>query len=264
MATLGELVKAITQLQEEVVSSKDLATTLAERVSQLQDKVEKKEQSPTGVSWPGNQDLGGHSKFGGRRSPPAKLTPPNDRSAVKRPQGPFRLSRWAGGRPPKERPPAQRERPCNTEAGSEWSRRCCRGATGAVAPVAIFTVCYADSENHAGALLGGPCTAHASGMGSAGAPRGPTTPVPAILFLAVKTARNRLAGRGSESVWRRCLQRRHGGFSQPGLIRRETAGPGWATAALQPRSECQMKHRQPVGGASDDIHPGGHRPPGLE
>ncbi|KAJ1189480.1 hypothetical protein NDU88_006225 [Pleurodeles waltl] len=53
MAMLDELVKAITQLQAEVVSSKELTTSLAERVSQLQDKVEKKEQSPTGVSWPG-------------------------------------------------------------------------------------------------------------------------------------------------------------------------------------------------------------------
>ncbi|KAJ1145128.1 hypothetical protein NDU88_011420 [Pleurodeles waltl] len=61
MATLDELVKAITQLQAEVVSSKELTTSLAERLSQLQDKVEKKEQSPTGVSRPdlrqGNQDL---------------------------------------------------------------------------------------------------------------------------------------------------------------------------------------------------------------
>ncbi|KAJ1118026.1 hypothetical protein NDU88_006221 [Pleurodeles waltl] len=54
MATLDELVKAITQLQSEVVSSNDLTNSLAERVSQLQDKVEKKEQSPTGVSWPAN------------------------------------------------------------------------------------------------------------------------------------------------------------------------------------------------------------------
>ncbi|KAJ1174443.1 hypothetical protein NDU88_006265 [Pleurodeles waltl] len=54
---------------------------------------------------------------------------------------------------------------------------------GAVAPVAIFSVCKADTENLYGALLGVPCTAHASGMGSAGDPRGPTTPVPAILFL---------------------------------------------------------------------------------
>ncbi|KAJ1218189.1 hypothetical protein NDU88_005772 [Pleurodeles waltl] len=57
MATLDELVKAITHLQAEVVSSKDLAASLAERVSQLQDKVEKKEQNPTGVSWPGSSSL---------------------------------------------------------------------------------------------------------------------------------------------------------------------------------------------------------------
>ncbi|KAJ1116406.1 hypothetical protein NDU88_004618 [Pleurodeles waltl] len=60
MATLDELVKAITQLQSEVVSSKDLTNSLAERVSQLQNKVEKKEQSLTAnfnrlvaeTSWP--------------------------------------------------------------------------------------------------------------------------------------------------------------------------------------------------------------------
>ncbi|KAJ1098499.1 hypothetical protein NDU88_003610 [Pleurodeles waltl] len=61
MATLDELVKAITQLQSEVVSSKDLTNSLTERVSQLQNKVEKKEQSPTGVSWSGtsSQTSGG-------------------------------------------------------------------------------------------------------------------------------------------------------------------------------------------------------------
>ncbi|KAJ1092964.1 hypothetical protein NDU88_006074 [Pleurodeles waltl] len=123
-------------------------------------------------------------------------SPPFGCSTVKRPRRPFWLSRWARQRSTRQ---AQWERPCNNEAGSEWSRRSCRGATGAVAPVVIFTVCKADSENHGGALLGAPCTAHASGMGSAGAPRGPTTPVPSILFLAVKTARNRMAGRGWES-----------------------------------------------------------------
>ncbi|KAJ1185325.1 hypothetical protein NDU88_002119 [Pleurodeles waltl] len=82
-------------------------------------------------------------------------------------------------------PPAQRESPSNDEAGSELSRRSCWCATGAVAPVAIFSVCFADTENLNGALLGGPCSAHASGMGTAGAPRGPTTPVPTSLFLAV-------------------------------------------------------------------------------
>ncbi|KAJ1172885.1 hypothetical protein NDU88_004727 [Pleurodeles waltl] len=50
-----------------------------------------------------------------------------------------------------------------------------------------------------GPSYGGPCSAHAIGMGTAGAPRGPTTPLTAILFLAVKTARNRMAVRGSES-----------------------------------------------------------------
>ncbi|KAJ1152704.1 hypothetical protein NDU88_005479 [Pleurodeles waltl] len=66
---------------------------------------------------------GGHSDRGGRRSPPAKRYPPKDRSAVKRPRRPFLLSRWAGGRPPEDRRPAQRDSPFNNEAGSEWSRR---------------------------------------------------------------------------------------------------------------------------------------------
>ncbi|KAJ1176582.1 hypothetical protein NDU88_001855 [Pleurodeles waltl] len=81
----------------------------------------------------------------------------------------------------------------NMGAGSKWSRRCCGRATGAVAPVAVFTVCMAYSEKPHGALSGGPCTAHASGMGSAGAPRGPISPRTASLFLAVQTARKRLA-----------------------------------------------------------------------
>ncbi|KAJ1112463.1 hypothetical protein NDU88_000727 [Pleurodeles waltl] len=62
MATQDELVKVIMQLQAEVVSSKDIAASLAERVSQLQERVEKKEQSPLGVSWPGpsSQASGGN------------------------------------------------------------------------------------------------------------------------------------------------------------------------------------------------------------
>ncbi|KAJ1191359.1 hypothetical protein NDU88_000675 [Pleurodeles waltl] len=151
------------------------------------------------------------------------------------------------------------------EAGNPLPRGCRlrmeprggKGATGAVAPVAIFSVCYADTENLCGALLGGPCNAHAIGMGTAGAPRGPTTPVPASKVLAVKTARTRLAGRGSESPWRRCLQRRHGGFLRPGENRRETAGFPFLTAALPPRSELAWMHRQPVGGASAVPGPGG-------
>ncbi|KAJ1210287.1 hypothetical protein NDU88_005653 [Pleurodeles waltl] len=79
--------------------------------------------------WPGVYPLqyfwhiGGHSDRGGRRSPPAKRLLPKDRTAVKRPRRPFRLSRWAGGRPPEDRRPAQRDSPFDNEAGSEWSRR---------------------------------------------------------------------------------------------------------------------------------------------
>ncbi|KAJ1114429.1 hypothetical protein NDU88_002666 [Pleurodeles waltl] len=46
---------------------------------------------------------------------------------------------------------------------------------------------------YVGPAYGGPCSAHAIGMGTAGAPRGPTTPLTAILFLAVGTGRNRMA-----------------------------------------------------------------------
>ncbi|KAJ1206332.1 hypothetical protein NDU88_001739 [Pleurodeles waltl] len=52
--------------------------------------------------------------------------------------------------------PAQRERGFHDEAGSESSRRSGSCATGAVAPVAYFTVCAADSEIHLGAPLRGP------------------------------------------------------------------------------------------------------------
>ncbi|KAJ1170741.1 hypothetical protein NDU88_002613 [Pleurodeles waltl] len=130
---------------------------------------------------------------------------------------------------------------------------------GAVAPDAILSVCFADTENLGGALLGGPCSAHAIaiGMGTAGAPRGPTTPVTASQVLAVKTARTRLAVRGSESPWRRCLQRRHGGFPWAAGNRRDTAGFPYLTAAVPPRSECPWEHRQPVGGAPAVVGPGG-------
>ncbi|KAJ1091418.1 hypothetical protein NDU88_004544 [Pleurodeles waltl] len=100
--------------------------------------------------------LGGHFDLGGRRRLSAKVPPLNDRTAVKRPRRPFRHFLWAGGRSPKERPPAQRKCPCNEDAGSELSRRSCRGATGAVAPVTYFSVCLADTEILCGALLRGP------------------------------------------------------------------------------------------------------------
>ncbi|KAJ1113168.1 hypothetical protein NDU88_001423 [Pleurodeles waltl] len=68
MATLDELVKVTTQLQLNVVASKDIATSLAERVSQLQDRVEKKEHGPLGAGWfgPPTQGSGG--------SPPTNIS----------------------------------------------------------------------------------------------------------------------------------------------------------------------------------------------
>ncbi|KAJ1209418.1 hypothetical protein NDU88_004796 [Pleurodeles waltl] len=45
-----------------------------------------------------SQDFGGHSDPGGWRAPPAWREPPYGRSAVERPLGPFRPSRWANGR----------------------------------------------------------------------------------------------------------------------------------------------------------------------
>ncbi|KAJ1219105.1 hypothetical protein NDU88_006676 [Pleurodeles waltl] len=143
--------------------------------------------------------------------------------------------------------PAQRETPFHEDAGSEWSRRSGRGATGAWQTLKIFVKpCY-----------GGPCSAHAIGMGTAGAPRGPTTPHTAILFLAAKTAGNRMAVWGSESPWRRSKLRRHGGFPRAAGNRRCTAGFPFPTAAVPPRSECPWEHRQPVGGAPAVVGPGG-------
>ncbi|KAJ1205767.1 hypothetical protein NDU88_001194 [Pleurodeles waltl] len=115
-----------------------------------------------------------------------------------------------------------------------------------------------------GPCYGGPCSAHAIGMGTAGATRGPTTPHTAILFLVAKTARNRMAVWGSESPWRRSKLRHHGGFPRAAENRRYTAGFPFLTAAVPPRSECPWEHRQPVGGAPAVPNPGGLGPPGLE
>ncbi|KAJ1215408.1 hypothetical protein NDU88_003017 [Pleurodeles waltl] len=99
-----------------------------------------------------------------------------------------------------------------------------------------------------GPCYGGPCSAHAIG---------PTTPHTAILCLAAKTARNRMAVWGSESPWRRSKLRRHGGFPRAAENRRYTAGFPFLTAAVPPRSECPREHRQPVGGAPAVVGPGG-------
>ncbi|KAJ1170007.1 hypothetical protein NDU88_001888 [Pleurodeles waltl] len=66
---------------------------------------------------------------GGRRPPSGSRRKTAPRSKDR--GGHSGFSRWAGGRPPEDRRPAQRESPFNNEAGSEWSRRSCRGATGA-------------------------------------------------------------------------------------------------------------------------------------
>ncbi|KAJ1112518.1 hypothetical protein NDU88_000781 [Pleurodeles waltl] len=88
-----------------------------------------------------SQDFGGDSNFGGRRRPPAEVPPPKYRSAVERPLRVFWDLPWAGGRPPKGCPPAHCKSTfplrCRLRIEpAEWE-----GATGAVAPVAYFSVC---------------------------------------------------------------------------------------------------------------------------
>ncbi|KAJ1175440.1 hypothetical protein NDU88_000728 [Pleurodeles waltl] len=120
---------------------------------------------------------------------------------------------------------------CRPSGKAPATRKPAPNGAGGVAGVRRVQ-CKADSENHCGALLGGPCTAHASGMGSAGAPRGPTAPVPAILVLAV-------------SGWREGGRNPHGGAASSAAMadslgQGKTGGkPGspFLTAALAPRSE---------------------------
>ncbi|KAJ1172733.1 hypothetical protein NDU88_004576 [Pleurodeles waltl] len=159
-------------------------------------------------------DYGGHSDPGGRREPPAWREPPEYRCAVKRPPQVFWVSHWAGGRLPKGRPPAQWETPLHEDAGSEWSRRSGGCATGAVAPVAYFSVCKADTEIQSGALLRGPlqCPCHWHGHC-----RGPQGPHDTPHRHPVPGGRNRQEQDGDEGVGIPCC---HGGF--PG--QRKTGG----------------------------------------
>ncbi|KAJ1150445.1 hypothetical protein NDU88_003236 [Pleurodeles waltl] len=115
---------------------------------------------------------------------------------------------------------------------AEWE-----GATGAVAPVADFSVCTADTEILCGALLRGPLQCPCHWHGHCRGPHGPHDtpyrhPVP-----GGRTARNRMA------VWGVGIPRR------AAENRRETAGFPLLTAAKPPRSECPAGHRQPVAGA---------------
>ncbi|KAJ1149916.1 hypothetical protein NDU88_002715 [Pleurodeles waltl] len=128
---------------------------------------------------------------------------------------------------------------------AEWE-----GATGAVAPVANFTVCNADSEIQSGALLRGPLQCPCHWHGHCRGPQGPHDtpyrhPVPGWRYGV------------SESPWRRSELRRHGGFFWAAENRRETAGFPLLTAAKPPWSECPAGHRQPVGGAPANPGPGG-------
>ncbi|KAJ1184110.1 hypothetical protein NDU88_000920 [Pleurodeles waltl] len=174
----------------------------------------------TSVIQKDTRDLGGHFDLGGRRRPSAKVPPLNDRTAVKRPRRPFRHFLWAGGRSPKECPPAQRKCPCNEDAGSELSRRSCRGATGAVAPVAYFSVCLADTEILCGALLQGPlqCPCHGP-QGPRGTPYRHPVPGgrPARNRMAVGGVRIPMAAERAPQPWRI-----HKGSGKPAGDRRFT------------------------------------------
>ncbi|KAJ1105127.1 hypothetical protein NDU88_002535 [Pleurodeles waltl] len=90
---------------------------------------------------------------------------------------------------------------------AEWE-----GATGAVAPSRISVSAKQTLKFFVGPSYGGPCSAHAIGMGTAGAPRGPTTPHTAILLLAGEPPGTGWRYGLSESPWRRSKLRRHGGF----------------------------------------------------
>ncbi|KAJ1197611.1 hypothetical protein NDU88_001467 [Pleurodeles waltl] len=134
--------------------------------------------------------------------------PPNDRSGHSNfPAGPAgdcqKAVRWPSGKAPATRMPAR-----NGADGVAGVRRVqwhpSRFSLSAKQTVKIF-------------------------VGPPGAPRHPFPPS--------STARNRLAGRGSESPWRCCKQCRHGGFPGPGENRRKTADSPFLTAALPLRSE---------------------------
>ncbi|KAJ1103659.1 hypothetical protein NDU88_001080 [Pleurodeles waltl] len=99
-------------------------------------------------------------------------------------------------------------------------------------------------------------------MGTAGAPRGPATPPPAIRFPAGEPPGTGWREGESQSPSRRSKLRRLGGFLGAAGNRRETAGFPLLTAAKPPRSECPAGHHRPVGGAPACRGPGGSIPPG--
>ncbi|KAJ1116865.1 hypothetical protein NDU88_005070 [Pleurodeles waltl] len=147
--------------------------------------------------------------------------------------------RQKAARPPSGKPPSTRMLAPNGAGGVERVRR-----------VQLHPSRFSVSAWQTLKILVGPCYG------------GPRTPLTTILFLAAKTARNRMAVRGSESPWRRSKLCRRGGFPRAAGNRRYTAGFPFLTAAVPPRSECPGMHRQPVGGASAVPSPGRFYPQG--
>ncbi|KAJ1191987.1 hypothetical protein NDU88_001300 [Pleurodeles waltl] len=156
----------------------------------------------------------------------------------------------AGDRQKSARQPSGKH-PSHEEAGSEWSRRSGKVLRVQLHPSRISVSAKQTLKFIVGPSYGGPCSAHAIGMGTAGAPRGPTTPHTAILFLAGDPPGTGWRYGVSESPWRRSKLRRHGGFPWAAESRRYTAGFPLLAA------ECPAEHRQPVGGATADPGPGG-------
>ncbi|KAJ1156918.1 hypothetical protein NDU88_009635 [Pleurodeles waltl] len=121
---------------------------------------------------------GGHSDRGGRRSPPAKRFPPKDRGGHSGfPTG------LAGNRQKSARQPSGKH-PSHEDAGSEWSQPSGKVRRVQLHPWRISVSAKQTLKFFVGPSYGGPCSAHAIGMGTAGAPRGPAAPPTAILFLA--------------------------------------------------------------------------------
>ncbi|KAJ1157310.1 hypothetical protein NDU88_010025 [Pleurodeles waltl] len=89
----------------------------------------------------------------------------------------------AGGRQKAVRQP-RANLPSHEDAGSEWSRRSGKVRRVLLHPSRISVSALQTLKYFVGPSYGGPCSAHAIGMGTAGAPRGPAAPPTAILFLA--------------------------------------------------------------------------------
>ncbi|KAJ1215396.1 hypothetical protein NDU88_003005 [Pleurodeles waltl] len=148
--------------------------------------------------------------------------------------------RQKAARQPSGKPPSMRMPAPNGAGGVEGVRRV------QLHPSRFSVSAWQALKILVGPCCGGPCSAHAIGMGTAGAPRGPTTPLTAILFLAATTARNRMAVMG---------------VGIP--MAAQQAAPPWripqgsGKPAVPLRSECPWEHRQPVGGAPAVVGPGG-------